>query len=338
MLSTTASASDTYGSKFFDTSSAQALAFAVAALQAMPLSSSVEPTLGPNSTTMVPSTTRVPLSVEAKAIMTSDSSDVSKPWNEEEEESLVTEQSAGSGTREDAIAISGAPVTVNMSTSDFASANNNNASSVKEEESGDMDDASTRLQRSRERNREHARRTRLRKKAQLQALQGKYKGMLAEKQALEQKLQDRSIASILLGLSTTSSNTNDEDVPPSLEADMDLSLLQRQNDPETTSTTRRKRGSPEISAPVASLTVSIDGVPTALSFKSHINWKLGTYCDEQGRQKQLTLEQLETLRYVKWIFLSVLSSSFVFFHSSAHIFPLVVALYIAANAIACTPR
>jgi hypothetical protein len=270
--------------KFFDgDTSAQELAFAVAALQAMPSSSvALEPTLVPTAK-MLPSTI-APILTKS---FTSDKGNVLP----QKEESLGTEQSPGSGTTELVGVGSVSITTTNKTTTCEAPV----LLSTKVE--CDAEDASTRLQRSRERNREHARRTRLRKKAQLQALQGKYKGMLAEKQTLEQKLQDRSIASILLGLSTTSTSNDDEDASHPPAEDVVSSLLREDtHSSEVVTCTRRKRGSPEISAPVTPLTVSIDGVPTAISCKSHINWKSGTYSDEQGLHKQMTAEELETLR------------------------------------------
>jgi len=60
-----------------------------------------------------------------------------------------------------------------------------------------------RLQRSRERNREHARRTRLRKKARLEELKNKAAELEEERRNLTQKLEDRSTADILLGLMST---------------------------------------------------------------------------------------------------------------------------------------
>ena len=65
------------------------------------------------------------------------------------------------------------------------------------------DDAAERLQRNRERNREHARRTRLRKKAQLQSLQARCSELKEEQEILRQKVEERNIASILLGLGSS---------------------------------------------------------------------------------------------------------------------------------------
>lgn len=61
--------------------------------------------------------------------------------------------------------------------------------------------AEERLQRSRERNQIHARKTRQRKKAQLQLLMNRSADLQAEQQRLRQAITDRRTASILLGMS-----------------------------------------------------------------------------------------------------------------------------------------
>jgi len=72
----------------------------------------------------------------------------------------------------------------------------------------DMDaaEAVMRLERSRERNREHARKTRLRKKARLQSLQSRLIDLQQERSALKQNLEESNIASILLKLSSVNGN------------------------------------------------------------------------------------------------------------------------------------
>ena len=73
----------------------------------------------------------------------------------------------------------------------------------------DATDAVMRLERSRERNREHARKTRLRKKARLQALQSRLIDLQQEHSVLKQNVEESNIASILLNLSSVSeSNPN----------------------------------------------------------------------------------------------------------------------------------
>jgi hypothetical protein len=43
----------------------------------------------------------------------------------------------------------------------------------------------------------------------------------------------------------------------------------------------------------------IDGQTTLIGgAKTHINWKTGVYSDETGAHRQLTSQQLESLRYV----------------------------------------
>ena len=189
----------------------------------------------------------------------------------------------------------------------------------------DEDEDDERIVKGRERNREHARKTRLRKKAQLQELEQKYRRMLAERQALNQQLQDRSIASILLGLSSseplastistfdvtfpvdakrsivstspglTTEQKNQRDVEVIVDGRDDLGSADASQ-----VSTRRKRGFPEVQLPTntSPLTIMINGIPTEIHSKSHINWKTGMYCDEMGRQSQLTPQQLEDLRYV----------------------------------------
>ena len=158
------------------------------------------------------------------------------------------------------------------------------------------DDTNKRLAKSRERNREHARRTRLRKKAHLEGLQSKVKGLEAERQVLKQNLEECGVASILLGLSV-----GDHEMARSVEID------ETKNDGASQmvallATGKRKRflseAMPDAHAVQAQpLTLDIDGEATTIGGgKSHINWKTGVYRDETGSQKQLTNEQLENLR------------------------------------------
>ena len=97
--------------------------------------------------------------------------------------------------------------------------------SIASEGDDDSENAGERLARSRERNREHARRTRLRKKAQLQALQSRVKELQEESRLLKQTVEECSIASILLGLS--GQQEEEEDVTDGIN---DL-MKPRANDP-----------------------------------------------------------------------------------------------------------
>ena len=178
----------------------------------------------------------------------------------------------------------------------------------------DEDEDDERIIKGRERNREHARKTRLRKKAQLQELELKYRTMLAERQTLNQQLQDRNVASILLGLSSSAPPTITESSSVSTPSSSTVEqsnharvedILEHNVELATGSTdvpvmTCRKRGFPEVQLPtnISPLSININGIPTAITSKSHINWKTGMYCDEMGRQSQMTPQQLEDLRYV----------------------------------------
>ena len=185
-----------------------------------------------------------------------------------------------------------------------------------EEEEETEEDAEKRLARSRERNREHARRTRLRKKAQLEALQRKAKGLEDESRLLKQSLEECSIASILVGLSSSDQrNSHDPERNQQLRSaglEMD-SLLnirklqhqqqqqQQHRDPKMSLIVSGKRkrfiSDDAVEKPPQPLKLNIDGHITLIGGgKTHINWKSGVYCDESGQQKQLTQEQLETLR------------------------------------------
>lgn len=47
------------------------------------------------------------------------------------------------------------------------------------------------------------------------------------------------------------------------------------------------------------LKLDIEGQTTLIGAgKTHINWKSGVYCDDSGSKRQLTQDQLESLRYV----------------------------------------
>ena len=249
--------------------------------------------------------------------------------------SSMNEQSAGLGTGEKGTDASTAilsnvvsfDMNRNGSVSNKSNTSKNNDSgshviSSSQYDEDDEDEDDERIVKGRERNREHARKTRLRKKAQLQELEQKYRTMLVERQALNQKLQDRNIASILLGLSssvplasavassdmTSSINTNhsSESMSPCTTSEQTDHGTDLNSTDAAQVSTRRKRGFPEVQLPtnISPLTININGIPTAINSKSHINWKTGMYCDEMGRQSQLTPQQLEDLRYVlEWFYI-----------------------------------
>jgi hypothetical protein len=159
----------------------------------------------------------------------------------------------------------------------------------------DGENAEVRLARSRDRNREHARRTRLRKKAQLQALQARVKELQDDSKMLRQTVEECSIASILLGLSTGESQQDDSfaEIQDACNKETEKTFF--------TMNGKRKRfvsdagdGPPPMKLKIKGQTTFVGGT----TGKSHINWKTGVYLDEEGQQKQLTTEELESLRYV----------------------------------------
>jgi len=167
----------------------------------------------------------------------------------------------------------------------------------------DEEDAEERLARGRERNREHARRTRLRKKAQLQSLQTRMMELQSESVFLKQSLEECSIASILLGLS---GGKKSGETPVARNRERSLSacsaIVSAQPISVPTSIKgRRKRFISDISGNEEQTTqfkFEIRGKKAVIGGGSstHINWKTGVYCDENGDQNQLTSDELESLR------------------------------------------
>uniref|UniRef100_A0A7S4K4A3 BZIP domain-containing protein n=1 Tax=Odontella aurita TaxID=265563 RepID=A0A7S4K4A3_9STRA len=183
------------------------------------------------------------------------------------------------------------------------------------------EDAEDRLTRSRERNREHARRTRLRKKAQLRALQDRIKELQEEGRILRQTVEECSIASILLGLSSGSgcggSCSEDEGAATQQQGDGPATRASSASEPGAATAAmnfdptagatgtggKRKRFLLDSSdhAP-RPMKLRIRGQLTVIGGdgtdgnRAHINWKTGVYCDEDGVHRQLSSEELETLR------------------------------------------
>uniref|UniRef100_A0A6U5IV75 BZIP domain-containing protein n=1 Tax=Corethron hystrix TaxID=216773 RepID=A0A6U5IV75_9STRA len=158
---------------------------------------------------------------------------------------------------------------------------------INENERNVMDevDAEERLARSRERNREHARRTRLRKKAQLRILQDRARELQNENSNLKQSIEECSIANILLGLS---SNVCPESIPQ-------LSLSSESTPTPPVIFGKRKRAVSDADSDSTARKAAMASIP-GLSNKNHINWKTGYYTDTDGNQKQLTPSELENLR------------------------------------------
>lgn len=146
-------------------------------------------------------------------------------------------------------------------------------------------DQGQRIARSRERNREHARRTRLRKKAQMHDLQLRIQQLEAEKKALRQSIEECSIASILLGLSGSSLDEDDGIVATSEDLGGIASLPLN----------KRKC---MIAFDSSELVIKVNGVDTVVSGngKAHVNWRTGVYTDGKGVQHHLSSAELEVLR------------------------------------------
>jgi bZIP transcription factor len=176
-----------------------------------------------------------------------------------------------------------------------------------DEDDGDEDDdgenteedAERRIARSRERNREHARRTRLRKKAQLQDLQSQVKGLQAESKVLKQSLEECSIASILVGLSSGERDATIQSLLREANAIESKEIFQvvagkRKrflSDADSSSCERLTPAQQVLEIKAKNGTIIRVG-----GGRSQINWKSGLYVDEDGIQRQLTHEQLECLR------------------------------------------
>lgn len=178
--------------------------------------------------------------------------------------------------------------------------------------SGNEEDAKRRMARSRERNREHARSTRRRKKAQLEALQSKVQCLQAENKTLKQSLEECRIASILVGFSVSDGDDRDATIQ---------SLLKEANEIEGKGILKRLMGGKRtrfvsdasditsngtgVSTSVVSgssvsvpLKIEINGQTTLIGGdgQTHLNWKTGVYTDENGVRSLLTNQQLESLR------------------------------------------
>jgi hypothetical protein len=174
--------------------------------------------------------------------------------------------------------------------------------STPQDKDEDDENAEERLARSRDRNREHARRTRLRKKAQLKELEKRVKELQDESRMLRQTVEECSIASILLGLSSGQGyggSDNKEELKEDAFAEIQNSGKEETERTFFTMTGKRKRFVSDAGDGPAPMKLKIKGQTTLVggsSGKSHINWKTGVYLDENGEQKQLTSEELESLR------------------------------------------
>ena len=164
------------------------------------------------------------------------------------------------------------------------------------------EDNDDRRHRNRERNREHARKTRVRKKEQLQALKTRVNELEEEGRRLKQNIQECSVASILLGLSSGSASATGG-VGENGEALSSVSSSTQSNFGACLAGGKRKRflslDGEDPSPPPMELNIkgqiTLVGGPGSEG-KTNINWKTGVYVDEKGKRQQLTKSELETLR------------------------------------------
>ena len=172
---------------------------------------------------------------------------------------------------------------------------NGNEDDDDQDDDDDDDNAEKRIARSRERNREHARRTRLRKKAQIEHLKTEVQDLEAENKHLKQSIEECNIASILLGISTG-------DIAKSADHHNDGEAIESGEIPSTTPSFRGKQRMRSISEDdgeksIQPIKLTLDGRTHLVGGgKTHINWKSGVYCDENGARKILSKRQLEALR------------------------------------------
>lgn len=165
------------------------------------------------------------------------------------------------------------------------------------------EDYDQRRHRNRERNREHARKTRVRKKVQLQSLKERVNELEEEGMRLKQSIQECSVASILLGLSSgtaaaAAGGTGEQD-----EALSGVTSSPKSNFGACLAGGKRKRflsldGEDPTPPPME---LNIKGQITLVGGpgnegKTNINWKTGVYVDDKGKRQQLTKSELETLR------------------------------------------
>ena len=165
-----------------------------------------------------------------------------------------------------------------------------------------------RLRRSRERNREHARRTRQRKKAQLQVLQSRVAELQEEGRRLEEAFKDCSTANILLGLNNpdmarTVSNLFKSRADSNIQEAMDDANVSEGSPGRTRSLSDERDGSESPSSsrsweedprnddePVThSSRGSKDARPT-------IHWKSGYSTTANGARKDRSPAELDTMR------------------------------------------
>lgn len=155
--------------------------------------------------------------------------------------------------------------------------------------------------RNRERNKEHARKTRLRKKELIDGLKARVRELEEEGRLLKQQVEACNVASILIGLSTGEGDA----ATPEVASTSVASIPSQPSFTEALSGGKRKRflsiDGEETSPPPMELNikghiVSVGG--SGKNGKMQMNWKTGTYFDEEGKRQRLTESELKALRLV----------------------------------------
>lgn len=142
----------------------------------------------------------------------------------------------------------------------------------------------------------------MRKKEHLQSLKNRVCELENEGRQLRQSIQECSVASILLGLSGSSSSA----VTPSIDSSSSSAAASRTtNFGACLAGGKRKRfesiDGEEDAVPPQELNIKgticlVGGNSDGGGGKSQINWKTGVYIDVKGRPQQLAKSELEELR------------------------------------------
>lgn len=142
---------------------------------------------------------------------------------------------------------------------------------------------------SRERNREHARRTRIRKKARLQALQGRVNELKQESQLLDECLEDCQTADILRSLSTNQAPPSRIQPPDTLCKSESTRAFQKDLGLRAQDTEKNGIRPPLVqSSPLLQL--------NNINKCQVVHWKDAYAIDADGKRHVLSDEEMETLR------------------------------------------
>mmetsp|Transcript_8352 Transcript_8352/g.19732 ORF Transcript_8352/g.19732 Transcript_8352/m.19732 type:complete len:330 (+) Transcript_8352:133-1122(+) len=215
------------------------------------------------------------------------STDVTSPPDAGERPEASPYTSAMAGMRYVSAAADAMSTTTDKSAEDAA----DDAYAEDDDEGGEGDDKAAR---SRERNREHARRTRMRKKAHLQGLQQRVGELKHEADRLDVALGEVTTANILVDISHKRRKP-DQDSTSILEIyDQDVDSSPATSDEDSGSISGSSRASKKMRSASASDErlsdeMQIEGGP-------HVNWKDGYTLDAEGRRQPLSSTELEKLR------------------------------------------